>query len=72
MVLEFARRGLGVALAQRSYVDEDVAAGSLAMVSREVLRRDLGYYALANPDSVGKSKVAAFLDWLAVQVVSRG
>ena len=68
VVLEFARRGLGVALAQRSYIDEDVVAGSLAVVSREVLRRDLGYYALASPDSVGKAKVAAFLDWLTTQV----
>lgn len=65
VVLEFARRGLGVALAQRGYIDEEIAAGSLVVVSREVLRRDLGYYALASQDSMGKFKVSAFLGWLA-------
>lgn len=64
VVHEFARRGLGVALAQRGYIDEDLAAGNLVVISKEVLRRELGYYALASSDSAGRSKVAAFMDWL--------
>jgi LysR family glycine cleavage system transcriptional activator len=65
VVLEFARRGLGVALAQRSYIEEDLALGMLVLASPEVLRRDLGYFALARADSVNRTKVTAFLEWLA-------
>jgi DNA-binding transcriptional LysR family regulator len=64
VVLEFARRGLGLALAQRRYVEDDLAAGSLIVVSDTVLRRDLGYYALARQDGAGKSKIEAFFQWL--------
>ncbi|MFC4275839.1 LysR substrate-binding domain-containing protein [Achromobacter aloeverae] len=64
VALEFARRGLGVALAQRRYIEEEQAAGNLVEMSDIVLRRDLGYYALVRHDSAGKSKIEAFFRWL--------
>jgi len=64
VVFEFARRGHGVALAQRRYIEDELAAGTLIEVSRQVLRRDVGYWALADAESAAKDKVAAFLDWL--------
>ncbi|WP_454692197.1 LysR substrate-binding domain-containing protein [Achromobacter aloeverae] len=64
VALEFARRGLGVALAQRRYIEEERAAGNLVEMSDVVLRRELGYYALARADSSGKSKIEAFFRWL--------
>jgi DNA-binding transcriptional LysR family regulator len=64
VVLEFARRGLGVALAQRAYVEEDLTRGNLMLASELVLRRELGYCALARTDGGNKTKVAAFFDWL--------
>lgn len=68
VVLEFARRGLGVALVQRRYVEEELAAGSLVAVSDAVLSRELGYYALARDEGAEKSKVDAFFAWLEMVV----
>lgn len=67
VLLEFARRGMGVALAQRRYVEDELAAGALIVVSDLVLRRPLGYFAIARKDIAGKSKVTAFLAWLEQQ-----
>lgn len=64
VLLEFARRGLGIALAQRAYITDELGAGSLIEVSRTVLRRDQGYYALASKEAAEKAKVSAFFDWL--------
>jgi DNA-binding transcriptional LysR family regulator len=68
VVLELARRGLGVALVQRRYVEEELAAGSLVAVSDVVLGRELGYYALARDEGAEKSKVDAFFAWLEMVV----
>ena len=64
VVLAFARRGLGVALVQSRYIEEELAAGSLVVVSDVVLGRELGYYALARSEGDEKSKVEAFFAWL--------
>ncbi len=66
VVLEFARRGLGVALVQRRYVEEELATGGLVVVSGTVLGRSLGYYALAREEGTENSKVDAFFEWLAM------
>ncbi len=66
IVLEFARRGLGVAIAQRRYIEEDLAIGSLVVISREVLQREAGYYALTRVDGAAKTKITAFFTWLAM------
>lgn len=72
VVLEFARRGLGVALVQRRYIEEELAAGSLIAVSDVVLARELGYYALARAEGFEKSKVDAFFGWLEMVVGASG
>ena len=64
IVLEFALRGLGVALLQRRYIEEELAIGRLVQVSEVVLNRELGYYALARDEGTEKSKVSAFFEWL--------
>ncbi|PND33612.1 transcriptional regulator [Achromobacter pulmonis] len=65
VVLESARSGLGVALVQRAYVEENLAHGDLAIAAPITLRRSRGYYALAGQGSAAKSKVKSFFDWLA-------
>jgi len=64
VVLESARSGLGVALVQRAYVEENLAHGDLAIAAPVTLRRGRGYYALAGEGSAAKAKVKAFFDWV--------
>lgn len=64
VLFEFARRGMGIALAQRRYVEDELAVGTLVVVSDLLLRRPLGYWAITRTELAGKSKVAAFLAWL--------
>lgn len=64
VVLESARSGLGVALVQRAYVEENLAHGDLVIAAPLTLRRDRGYYALAGEGSAAKAKVKAFFDWV--------
>lgn len=64
IVHECALRGLGIALAQRRYIEDELAAGTLVAVSQYVLRRDRGYWALADDANVSRTKVDAFLSWL--------
>jgi DNA-binding transcriptional LysR family regulator len=71
VVFEFARQGLGVALAQRAYLDDELRSGALVLLSDIPLRRPMGYCALSTPEAAARPKVRAFLDWLATQAVPR-
>ena len=67
LVFEFARQGMGVALAQRAYLDDGLRSGEFVLLSSIALRRPMGYFALTTPESAARPKVRAFLDWLATQ-----
>ncbi len=71
VVFEFARQGLGVALAQRAYLDDELRSGALVLLSDIALRRPTGYCALCTPEAAARPKVRAFLDWLATQATPR-
>ena len=71
IVLEFALRGLGVALLQRRYIEEELAIGRLVQVSEVVLNRELGYYALTRAEARENSKVNAFFEWIEKVVSDR-
>ena len=64
VVYEIARRGLGVAMGQRRYVEQDIEAGALVALSDHYLRRKLGYYVVAAAESSRKPKTVAFFDWI--------
>lgn len=64
IVHECALRGLGIALAQRRYIEDEIDAGTLVVVSPLVLRRDRGYWALADAANAGRAKVDAFMTWI--------
>jgi len=64
LVHRFAIEGSGIAILQKSYLQDDISEGRLVIPCEPVLRRDLGYY-LVSPISSGKEpKIKAFTDWI--------
>jgi DNA-binding transcriptional LysR family regulator len=64
LVLEAARRGIGVALAWRNLIEADLSCGALVQPMAEQVRTRFGYY-LAWPRSRPPSALARrCLDWI--------
>jgi LysR family glycine cleavage system transcriptional activator len=59
-----AQRGLGVAIAQRFLVQEELRNGSLVQVLPQTVRSDRTYYFLTAPQHVGHSALETFRAWL--------
>ncbi len=68
LVLQAAVAGLGVALAWRSLVADDLARGSLVQVLDLSIPSDLGYHLVAPAARSHSAKAAAFRDWLMAEV----
>lgn len=70
LTIQAAVAGLGVALAWRSLVAEDLAQGRLVRLLDLSIASDLAYHLVMPPGRARLAKVAAFRDWLlaAVQV----
>lgn len=67
LVLEAARRGLGIALAWQSLIEEDLAAGTLVRPIEAEVRTRFSYY-LAWPRTRQRSAVAlSFCNWVQEQ-----
>jgi LysR family transcriptional regulator, glycine cleavage system transcriptional activator len=64
IVYECARANLGVAIGQRSYIDDDLASGRLVQPFDTVLRRDLGYYLVCPAERADAPKIKLFREWL--------
>jgi len=62
--LAAATAGLGVALAQRPFVIDDVAAGRLVVPLDEVLTSEQAYYMVTAQERAGGHRVSAFREWL--------
>ena len=56
--------GFGVAIGQREYVHEDLAAGKLVVPFQPVLRRNRGYYLVCPRERVNLAKIVAFRTWM--------
>ncbi|MFG1361177.1 transcriptional regulator GcvA [Xanthobacter pseudotagetidis] len=65
IVYECARANLGIAIGQRSYVEDDLRSGRLVEPFGTVLRRDLGYYLVTPRERADAPKIQVFRAWLA-------
>lgn len=64
IVYECARANLGLAIGQRSYVENDLAEGRLIQPFNTILRRELGYYLVCPAERAEAPKIKLFRDWL--------
>ena len=67
LVIQAATSGLGVALAWRSLVMDDLATGRLVQLFDSALPTQHSYHLVTPPDRLAIPKVAAFRDWLLEQ-----
>ncbi|MGQ2923690.1 LysR substrate-binding domain-containing protein [Variovorax sp. DAIF25] len=59
-----AADGLGVAMAQRAYVQDDLRTGRLVVAVDHVAKTELGYYLVCDPLKAATAPVRLFRDWI--------
>jgi LysR family glycine cleavage system transcriptional activator/LysR family transcriptional regulator of beta-lactamase len=59
-----AADGLGFAMAQRAYIDEDLRNGRLVIAVDHVGRTERGYYLVCDPAKVDTAPVRLFREWI--------
>jgi DNA-binding transcriptional LysR family regulator len=59
-----AADGLGIAMAQRAYVEDDLRIGRLVVAVDHVARTELGYYLVCDPMKATAAPVRLFRDWI--------
>lgn len=59
-----AADGLGVAIAQRAYIEEDLRSGRLAVAVEHFARKDTGYYLVCEPLTANAAPVQKFREWI--------
>ncbi|HSV84444.1 MAG TPA: LysR substrate-binding domain-containing protein [Ramlibacter sp.] len=59
-----AAEGLGVAIAQRAYIDDELASGRLVIPVDHVARTELGYYLVCDPLKADAAPVRMFREWI--------
>ncbi len=64
VLVHAAMEGQGVALAEASFIGDDVAAGRLARPFGLAVDIDAAYYIVCPPGALERPKVRAFRDWL--------
>ncbi len=64
LTYEGAAKGLGVALAQRAFVEEDLRSGELVAPIDQRLASPTGYFLLIPQNRASLGKVRAFRDWI--------
>ncbi len=60
--------GVGIAMAQRAYFQNEIANGQLVAPFETVLKRDRGYYLTVSRERRNADHVAIFRDWLLDQL----
>ena len=68
LLLEAAVRGLGVALARRTLVDEDLRTGRLVRAAPGELARPGGVFLVWRADNPKLRRIEAFRAWLEAEV----
>jgi LysR family glycine cleavage system transcriptional activator len=71
ITLEAAAGGLGVAMARKSLVEEEIASGRLVQVLPGEIATNWSHYALALPDRADWPPLRAFIDWLRAEAGAR-
>lgn len=56
--------GLGVAIAQRAYVEDDLRHGRLVIAVDHVAKTEMGYYLVCDPLKANTTPVRLFRDWI--------
>ncbi|CAM3961901.1 HTH lysR-type domain-containing protein [Bordetella tumbae] len=59
-----AADGLGIAMAQRAYVEDDVRIGRLVIAADHVAKTELGYYLVCDAMKATTPPVRLFRDWI--------
>ncbi|MGO4153119.1 LysR substrate-binding domain-containing protein [Cupriavidus sp. YAF13] len=59
-----AADGLGVAIAQRAYIDDDIRSGRLVIAVDHVARTERGYYVVCDPLRADAAPVRLFREWI--------
>lgn len=59
-----AAEGLGVAMAQRAYVQDDLRIGRLVIAVDHIARTERGYYLVCDPMKAATAPVRHFRDWI--------
>ncbi len=59
-----AADGLGVAIAQRAYVEEDLRSGRLVIAVNHVATTERGYYLVCDPLKAAAAPVRLFREWI--------
>jgi DNA-binding transcriptional LysR family regulator len=59
-----AADGLGIAMAQRAYVEDDLRMGRLVVAVDHVAKTELGYYLVCDPMKATTTPVRLFRDWI--------
>jgi DNA-binding transcriptional LysR family regulator len=62
--LESAIGGLGLAIGRLPLIDEDIAAGRIAIAADNIVPCSTGYWLIKSPDSETRREVVAFSNWL--------
>jgi LysR family transcriptional regulator, glycine cleavage system transcriptional activator len=62
--LESAIGGLGLAIGRLPLIDEDIAAGRIAIAADNVVPASTGYWLIKSPGSETRREVVAFRNWL--------
>lgn len=59
-----AADGLGVAIAQRAYIEDDLASGRLVIAVDHAARTEQGYYLVCDPLKANENVVRFFREWI--------
>jgi DNA-binding transcriptional LysR family regulator len=59
-----AADGLGVAIAQRAYIEDDLKSGRLVIAVDHAARTERGYYLVCDPAKANDEAVRFFRDWI--------
>lgn len=59
-----AADGLGVAIAQKAYIEDDLRTGRLVIAVDHVARTELGYYLVCDPLKANAAPVRIFREWI--------
>ncbi len=70
LMLQAASRGLGVALARRSLIQDDLESGQLAVAFPRILPARYGYYLVCLPAVAERRAVVLFRQWLKAEAAS--
>lgn len=68
LCVQAAVNGLGVAIAQKAYVRDDLASGRLVHPLEQEVRTEFGYYLLCDPSKADTQPLKLFREWLLSEV----